>query len=105
MQQLSASGGREPTETEHVDHQKADTPFRDMKNTNTPALIEYDLNDDVLLVDRNGNVPSGAAGRILGKIPRPSGRPSYIVSFVDQRVDVLSVRFDEILLMDTRTYA
>jgi hypothetical protein len=75
-----------------------------MKNTHTAAHLEYDLNDDVRLVDPQGDVASGSIGRILGKIPRGTGRPSYVVSFVDRKVSVLSVRFDEIILSDARTY-
>ena len=74
-------------------------------STTLPALVEYDLNDDVRLLDRHGDVPSGSIGRVLGKIPGSSGRPTYVVSFVDKKVCVLSVRFNEILLADLGAYA
>jgi hypothetical protein len=67
--------------------------------TIVPFPTEFSTNDDVRLLDRHGNVPSGALGRILGKFMRPTD-PTYLVRFGDEDVAVVEIRFEEIVLVD-----
>ena len=65
-----------------------------------PVLTEFQLNDNVRLLDRHGDVRSGTLGRILGRFARET-YPTYVVSFEGDRVRIASdVRFDEIVLAD-----
>ena len=49
----------------------------------------------VRLLDRHGEIPAGAVGRILGKFPRQHDS-TYAVCFIDKRISVLEVRPNEI---------
>lgn len=69
-------------------------------NKHANTLFEFLLDDEVRLLEAHGDVPSGSLGRILGKIPRTTGRRTYAVSFVDEKVRVLSLRYNEIVLAD-----
>jgi hypothetical protein len=61
-----------------------------------PAFSGFNANDVVRLLDRHGDVPSGAVGRIVGIFPHSTDH-TYLVSFaVEARV--ADVRFDEIVL-------
>lgn len=62
-----------------------------------PVLSEFRLGDVVRLLDRHGDVPSGARGRIIGRLAGPTDR-AYIVSFEGEDAGVADVRFDEIVL-------
>jgi hypothetical protein len=62
-----------------------------------PALSEFRLGDVVRLLDRHGNVPSGAGGRIIGMFASPTSR-AYIVSFEGEGAGAADVRFDQIVL-------
>ena len=46
----------------------------------------------VRLIERHGNVPSGALGRVIGRFAREN--PTYLVSF--RKEGVLELRGDEI---------
>jgi hypothetical protein len=65
-----------------------------------PDLTEFRLSDGVRLLDRHGDLPSGAVGRIIGSFARPV--PAYVVNFERQEFGVLEVRPDEIVLADVR---
>ena len=58
---------------------------------------EFHPNDTVRLLDRHGDFPSGAAGRIVGWFAR--SEPTYVVSFGREH-RCLEVRSDEIVLSD-----
>jgi hypothetical protein len=61
------------------------------------AHTAFHANDTVRLLDRHGDFPSGAAGRVVGCFARAV--PTYVVSFGrDHRC--LEVRSDEIVLTD-----
>jgi hypothetical protein len=63
-----------------------------------PVLTEFQLNDNVRLLDRHGDVRSGTLARILGRFARETS-PTYVVSFEGDRVRIANdVRFDEIVL-------
>ena len=65
-----------------------------------PVLTEFQMNDNVRLLDRHGDVRSGTLGRILGRFARETS-PTYVVSFEGDRVRIASdVRFEEIVLAD-----
>lgn len=65
--------------------------------TDAPLNSEFHRNDAVRLVDRHGDFPSGATGRIVGWFARSV--PTYVVSFGrDHRC--VEVRSDEIVLTD-----
>ena len=65
-----------------------------------PVLTEFQMNDNVRLLDRHGDVRSGTLGRILGRFARETS-PTYVVSFEGDRVRIANdVRFDEIVLAD-----
>ena len=64
--------------------------------TSMPALSGFKANDVVRLLDRHGDVPSGAVGRIVGVFPH-STDCSYLVSFAVEAC-VADVRFLEIVL-------
>lgn len=65
--------------------------------TDASARTEFHPNDAVRLVDRHDDLPSGAAGRVVGWFAR--SEPTYVVSFGhDHRC--LEVRSDEIVLTD-----
>lgn len=64
--------------------------------TNMPAFSGFNANDVVRLLDRHGDVPSGAVGRIVGVFPHSTDR-SYLVSFAVEAC-VADVRFDEMVL-------
>ena len=70
-------------------------------NTNnvTPNRPEFNLDDAVLLLGRQGDVPAGAVGRVLGSFPHLL-ETSYPVVFIGPRVTVLDLRPDEIVLVD-----
>jgi hypothetical protein len=58
-----------------------------------PTPLEFQLHDAVRLVERVGNVPTGALGRVLGRFARTN--PTYVVSFAEH--GVLELRAAEIL--------
>ena len=73
------------------------------KRTPVDARPEFRLNDAVCLVTGQGDVPTGAVGRVLGKFPHAGGL-SYAVVFVDKKVVALALRHDEIVFaFDYRT--
>ena len=63
----------------------------------TRVHTEFHANDTVRLLDRHGDFPSGAAGRVVGWFAR--SEPTYVVSFGDDHRCV-EVRSDEIVLTD-----
>ena len=67
------------------------------------AASEFRLGDIVCLVDRHGDIPSGARGRIIGRFAGSTDR-NYIVSFEGEGAGAADVRFDQIVLAyDART--
>ena len=68
--------------------------------THTHGLFEFLLDDEVRLLDRHGDVLSGSPGRILGKIPCLFGRCTYAVGFDDEKIGVLTLRYNEIVLAE-----
>jgi hypothetical protein len=64
-------------------------------NLNASVRNEFRPNDVVRLLDRHGELPSGAAGHIVGWFAREE--PTYVVSF-DGRQPCVVVRSDEIVL-------
>ena len=68
-------------------------------NTATRSRTEFNLNDAVLLLGRRGDIPAGAVGRVLGSFPRLL-ETSYPVVFIEDKVTVLDLRPDEIVLAD-----
>ena len=68
------------------------TPLMDASVNN-----EFHQNDAVRLLDRHGDLPSGAAGRIIGWFAR--SEPTYVVSFGrDHRC--VELRSDAIVAVD-----
>ena len=45
----------------------------------TSALQEFRPNDAVQILDRHGDLPAGATGRVIGRFAR--SEPTYLVSF------------------------
>ena len=70
-----------------------------MTMVNTRAAAEFLLNDPVRLRDQQRDVPSDTVGRILGRFPHPAG-PTYAVSFVDEKLSVLELYADQIVLVE-----
>lgn len=66
---------------------------------NATAAVEFLPNDAVRLRDQQRDVPSDTVGRILGRFPHPAG-PTYAVSFVDEKLSVLEVSPDQIVLVE-----
>jgi hypothetical protein len=62
-------------------------------NTTTPIQIVHLKNADVRLIERHGDVRSGALGHIVGRFAREN--PTFVVSF-DGTDGVTEVRGDEI---------
>jgi hypothetical protein len=63
----------------------------------SPALRAalFSLNDPVRLLAAHGDVLADSVGRILGTLPGRS-QTAYVVGFVEEKVDVLELRSDEI---------
>jgi hypothetical protein len=59
----------------------------------------YRLDDAVRVLDSHGDVLAGSVGRVLGSFPRPT-EITYVVSFVDAKVDVLELHANEIVFVD-----
>ena len=57
-----------------------------------PTTDTHFSSSAVRLIERHGNVPSGALGRVIGRFARES--PTYLVSF--RKEGVLELRGDEI---------
>lgn len=68
----------------------------------TPGLTQFHPNDAVQLLDRFGDLPSGAAGRIVGWFAR--SEPTYVVSF-EGRQRCVEVRAAQIALTHVPTAA
>jgi hypothetical protein len=65
-----------------------------------PVLTEFQLNDNVRLLDRHGDVRPGTLGRVLGRFARETS-PTYVVSFEGDGVRISGdVRSEEIVLAD-----
>jgi hypothetical protein len=64
---------------------------------NPSVRNEFRPNDIVRLLNRHGELPSGAAGHIVGWFAREE--PTYVVSF-DRGPPCVVVRSDEIVLND-----
>ena len=64
--------------------------------TRMSAQAEFRIDDVVRLLDRHGDVPSGAVGRIVGKF-RHAADLTYLVSFAVEAC-VVDVGFDELVL-------
>jgi hypothetical protein len=63
-----------------------------------PAFSGFNANDVVRLLDRHGDVPSGAVGRIVGVFPHSTAR-SDLDSYAVEGC-VADVRFDEMVVAD-----
>jgi hypothetical protein len=62
---------------------------------NVSVLHEFRPNDAVRLLARLGDLPSGAAGRIIGRFAR--SEPTYVVAFRGE-LPCVEVRSDQIVL-------
>ena len=60
-----------------------------------PRAALFSLNDPVRLLASHGDVRADSVGRILGTLPGRS-QTAYVVGFVEEKVDVLELRSDEI---------
>ncbi|HEX4930142.1 MAG TPA: hypothetical protein VFV62_05470 [Gaiellaceae bacterium] len=68
----------------------------------TSKITEFHPNDAVQLLDRLGDLPSGAAGRIVGWFAR--SEPTYVVSF-EGRQRCVEVHADQVELTTARAAA
>ena len=68
----------------------------------TSEITQFQPNDAVQLLDRLGDLPSGAAGRIVGWFARSD--PTYVVSF-EGRQRCVEVHAEQIELATARTAA
>jgi len=68
----------------------------------TTVYADFRPNNAVQLLDRLGDLPSGAAGRVVGWFAR--SEPTYVVSFEGKRRCV-EVHAAQIALAETRTAA
>ena len=64
-----------------------------------PRAALFSLNDPVRLLASHGDVLSDSIGRVLGTFPRPT-EITYVVGFVEEKVCVLELHSNEIVLVD-----
>ncbi len=65
---------------------------------------EFHLQDDVRLLARHGDIPSGALGSIRGRFAHPTD-PTYFVRFDAEDICVSEVRCDQLVLVGRRPTA
>ena len=70
-----------------------------MIDPDTSAPATFSLDDAVRLLERHGDVLPDSVGRVLGTFPRPT-EITYVVGFVEEKVCVLELHSNDIVLVD-----